>query len=139
MVGVFDTFSESRRRCYYRFIEQVKVGLHCSYRGSDLKDVARLLLQKEIDVNAKTNNGYNTLHLLCTSYKGNDMLDIVQLLIENGVDFNGRNVNGKKARDYFKFHFHFKLPGSPQKRNQEPIGVISNFYSFHLFVSFLIL
>ena len=68
------------------------------YKGEDLIDLIRFLIEKGADINSKSSLGFNALHTLCSFYKvGGKMIELIQFLLENGLDAtslinDGRNV-----------------------------------------------
>ncbi len=67
------------------------------YDKENLIDIVRLLIDKNIDVNCKTNGGDNALHTVCLNYDKENLIEIVRLLIEKYIDVNCRNYNGWNA------------------------------------------
>jgi ankyrin repeat protein len=63
--------------------------LHLAAANKNLKDVAKLLLENEANVNAK-NDGWTPLHIATRS----GQLDIAKLLLENGADFDAKAIDG---------------------------------------------
>lgn len=64
----------------------------------DRKAIAKLLLEKGANVNAKNKNRVTPLHF--AAYEGHE--DIVQLLIEKGADVNAKNKDKKTAAQVAK-------------------------------------
>ncbi|MDH5381919.1 MAG: ankyrin repeat domain-containing protein, partial [Cyclobacteriaceae bacterium] len=56
-------------------------------------DVARVLINKGLDVNAQDNDGETPMHASVRG--GKDNLDIVKLLLDNDADINARNKKGQ--------------------------------------------
>jgi ankyrin repeat protein len=56
-----------------------------------------LLIEKNIDVNCKNNDGWNALLTLCRNYHKENLIDIVRLLIGKNIDVNCKNNNGWNA------------------------------------------
>ncbi|KZS07798.1 Uncharacterized protein APZ42_028405 [Daphnia magna] len=48
-------------------------------------NVIELLIREGIDVNAKSNRGWNVLHYLCLNKRHSNLLDAIQLLIHEGI------------------------------------------------------
>ena len=79
--------------------------LHCAavaVGGRGQLEVARLLLQLNVEVNSRNNNGTTPLHLashgLPDSESGGNP-DIVRLLLDHGADVLARNSSGKIAAE----------------------------------------
>jgi ankyrin repeat protein len=56
------------------------------YQNENLIDIIRLLVENGIDVNRKTNVGWNALTFLCCFYQKENLIEIIQLLIETGIE-----------------------------------------------------
>jgi ankyrin repeat protein len=70
----------------------------CKYYNKDnLIDIVRMLIEKNIDVNCKTIEGWNALLLLCRYYKNENLIDIVRFLIEKNIDVNCITDDGLNA------------------------------------------
>ena len=57
-------------------------------------EVARMLLERRADVNARTQDGRSPLHIASYSFLIRDKLDIMQLLLEHGADANALDDEG---------------------------------------------
>jgi len=66
-------------------------------QSSNIQQIKTLLKRKNVDINAKTENGITPLHI--ASFKGDT--EIVRLLIQNGADTNA-DVRGWRALDIAK-------------------------------------
>jgi ankyrin repeat protein len=62
-----------------------------------LIDIVKFFVDQKIDVNCKTQDGWNALHLVCRYYKKNDLIDIVRLLLKQQIDINSQENNGWNA------------------------------------------
>jgi ankyrin repeat protein len=71
----------------------------------DNKEIVRLLIEKEIDINQTNSNGSNALHL--ASEKGHK--EIVQLLMENGINFHQMELGGLNALHLASKHGHKEI------------------------------
>jgi ankyrin repeat protein len=61
-------------------------------------EIFELLIQSGIDVNSKTDEGWNALLLLCRNYQKDDLItEIVELLIGLGIDVNCKTLDGWNA------------------------------------------
>jgi len=69
------------------------------YAHKSLLQIVQLLLQEGVDVNAKTQEGYNALHILCGKYDHQEdlLLDLVSLLKESGIDLKAKTNEGFTA------------------------------------------
>lgn len=57
----------------------------------------RKYIEKGIDINCKSSNGWNVLFFLFTNYKNENLLEIVRLLVEKRVDVNSKDCLGRNA------------------------------------------
>ena len=62
-----------------------------------LADLIKYLLEKRVDINAKSPFGFNALHLACCYQTGTNLLGVVRLLLERGIDVNARTNHGFTA------------------------------------------
>ena len=62
-----------------------------------LQVLYRLIIDKNIDVNATTSYGWNALHLVSSHYKENSLIEIIRLLIDNKVEVNAKTPDGLSA------------------------------------------
>lgn len=60
-------------------------------------DVIQLLVQKGLNLTAKTSDGFTALHCLCEHYTHENLIDLVQLLVEKGVDVQAKTSKGATA------------------------------------------
>ena len=60
-------------------------------------EIAKLLIEKGIDVHAVNLDGENPLHSLCQSYEGENFVDLAKLLLDNGVGINALDNLGRSA------------------------------------------
>lgn len=62
------------------------------YKHDNLSDIVQLLLENDVDTNARDKDGSTLLHQLCKYYKGGNrpMTDIIQILINKGADVNAK-------------------------------------------------
>jgi ankyrin repeat protein len=60
---------------------------------NNMKDIARILIEKGADLNLKDNDGFNALMWAVQ----NDNYDIAKILIENGADLNLKDKGGLTA------------------------------------------
>jgi ankyrin repeat protein len=69
--------------------------LFCRH-NENLIDIIQLLLETNIDVNSKVNEGWkrNALNFACYHYKNENLIDIVKLLIEKNIDVICKDNNG---------------------------------------------
>lgn len=67
------------------------------YRHDNLIQLIKFLLAKGADVNAKTPDGRNPLHLLCEHYEHDNLLDFVVLLKNNSIDLKAKTKEGYAA------------------------------------------
>ena len=63
----------------------------------NVQQIVGLFVQNGAELNAKDNNGSNSLHWLCCSYRGSDLIDVARLLLQNEVDVNAKTNNGYNA------------------------------------------
>jgi ankyrin repeat protein len=56
------------------------------YDKENLIDIVQLLIEKNIDVNCKQDEGWNALHLVCYYYSKSRLFDLVRLLVQNKID-----------------------------------------------------
>ncbi|XP_057373621.1 death-associated protein kinase 1-like [Daphnia carinata] len=63
----------------------------------DIRNDIKSLMQLGIDINAKNDDGWNALHLLCSNNSSQHLTDAIELLIELGIDKNTKNDNGSNA------------------------------------------
>ena len=56
------------------------------YDKENLIDIVRLLIDKNIDVNCKTEDGVNALHLVCRYQPQIRLVDLVRLLVQHKID-----------------------------------------------------
>lgn len=69
--------------------------LHEACRNDSRIDVAKMLINKGSDVNAKNNSGYTPLHIAAL----NGSSEIITLLLENGADKNAKDNDGSTPYD----------------------------------------
>ena len=69
--------------------------LHDACSNDSRKDVAKMLINKGSDVNAKNNLGYTPLHIAAL----NGSSEIIKLLLENGADKNAKDNDGNTPYD----------------------------------------
>jgi hypothetical protein len=67
------------------------------YNKENLIEIVKLFVDKNIDVNWKTNGVWNALLSLCRYYDKENLIHIVRLLIEKNIDVNCKNTNGWNA------------------------------------------
>lgn len=77
-------------------------------------EVARVLVENGVNVNAKTNNGMTALHRLIRrrwdDYETQEKkIEIAKYLIENGADANARDQDNKTPFDYADDDGNFEL------------------------------
>jgi len=61
-------------------------------------EIATLLSEKGIDVNAKDKNGMSAIEsLYCQSFQGLNFVELSKILLESGVDIHGKSVLEKNA------------------------------------------
>ena len=58
------------------------------YSQENLIDIVRALIERDIDVNSKNDDGFNALLVLCLNYPHDNLIDIVRALIEKDADVN---------------------------------------------------
>jgi hypothetical protein len=75
------------------------------YNKENLIDIVRLLIDKNIDVNSKTNDGWNALHLLSRNYDKENLIDIVRLLIDKNIDVNSKTNDGWNAMNFLSRYY----------------------------------
>jgi ankyrin repeat protein len=55
----------------------------------------KLFIQRKIDINCKTNIGWNALHFVCRFQPKNSLPELVRLLIQNKVDKEAITTGGE--------------------------------------------
>jgi ankyrin repeat protein len=81
------------------------------YRGSEMKEIAQLLISKsEIDLTATDRHQRNILHLLCANYKGENLHPLVSYLLESSIpkfDINSyENLTGRNVLHLLCVNYH---------------------------------
>jgi hypothetical protein len=56
------------------------------YDKENVINIVRLLIEKNIDVNCKTNNGWNALHLVCRYAPKTNLVGLVSILVLHKID-----------------------------------------------------
>jgi hypothetical protein len=88
--------------------------LFCRH-NENLNDIIQLLLEKNIDVNRKVNEGWkrNALNFVCYHYKNENLIDIVidcylivKLLIDKNIDVICKDNNGWNALTLLFRRYH---------------------------------
>ena len=64
------------------------------YDKENLIDIVRLLIDKNIEVNCKTKDGWNALHLVCEYYNKENLIDVVRLLIDKYINVHCKTNDG---------------------------------------------
>lgn len=67
------------------------------YLHDEFFDVAKLLIQHKVDLNAKSPEEMTALLFLCWHYKGKRLLDFLNLLVNNNIDVTAADSNGTNA------------------------------------------
>ena len=67
--------------------------------NSDFVAVLRLLIEKNIDLNATDASFRSVLHILCAEYTGSNLLEIVRLLVQSGIKLYLKDDDNKTAYD----------------------------------------
>jgi ankyrin repeat protein len=75
-----------------------------NYDKENLIDIVRLLIEKNIDVNCKQNDGWNALLTVCRNYDKDNLIDIVRFLIEKNINVNCKTNNGWNALHHVCYH-----------------------------------
>ena len=66
----------------------------------NVQQIVGLFVQNGAELNAKDNNGSNSLHWLCCSYRGSDLIDVARLLLQNEFDANAKTNNAYNALQF---------------------------------------
>ena len=68
------------------------------YGHDDLIQLVRLLIERDIDINATDPNGWNAFHNLCASNSHNkNFSDLILLLEESNIDMKAKTKEGYTA------------------------------------------
>jgi serine/threonine protein kinase len=66
------------------------------YKGKNLMDAIKMLIEKQIDINVKNWNGQNALFYLCLFQK-QQLLESIQLLVYNNININSKDWLGRNV------------------------------------------
>ncbi len=66
----------------------------CKNTRLDLEKIKKLI-QFGIDVNGKTNDGWNALHLLCHFDSNEKLIDAIKLLTQFGIDVESNVIDSQ--------------------------------------------
>jgi ankyrin repeat protein len=77
------------------------------YQEDNLIDIVRLMLliETNIDIHCKDNDGWNAFHTVCRYYRRNDLIYIFRLLIEKRIDVNCQTKFGNNALTLLCRHY----------------------------------
>jgi len=64
-----------------------------SYKGANISDIVELLVEKGVDLNARTTTGDTALGFLCENYPyEGELFKTAQLFMDKGFDMNAKKV-----------------------------------------------
>ncbi len=58
---------------------------------------SQLVNDRTVDIDAKNQDGWSPLHMLCANYKHDDLEELIKPLIERGVNVNSRTPDGRNS------------------------------------------
>jgi len=74
-----------------------------SKQGSRFIEIARVMVDLKIDLNAQEEDGFTVLHFLCKEVtKRNNLENIFYLIEEPNINVNLRDKRGRKSVDFLR-------------------------------------
>lgn len=74
--------------------------LCANYKHDNLEELMKPLIKRGVDVNAKTPDGRNALHILFGNYKHQNLITLVEILKSKNIDMNAETDQGWKPLHY---------------------------------------